>query len=84
MKRGYATVFGVVGLLAAATQIQSQTPVAGYTASQAQSTLLSSPSTTSMAAFRRHASSHGLDHHTTTTHRPCSTDCAVLRSFWRS
>ena len=34
MQRGYATVFGVVGLLAAATQIQSQTPVAGYTASQ--------------------------------------------------
>ena len=36
MQRGYATVFGVVGLLAAATQIQSQTPVAGYTASQAR------------------------------------------------
>ncbi len=34
MKRGYTTVFGVVGLLAAATQ--SQTPVASYTASQAR------------------------------------------------
>ena len=82
MTRGYTTVLGVVGLLTATTQ--SQTPVAGYTASQAQSTLRSSPSTTSMAGFRRHASSHGLDQHTTTTHRPCSTDCAVLRSFWRS
>ena len=82
MTRGYTTVFGVVDLLAAATQ--SQTPMAGYTASQAQSTLLSSPSTTNMAAFRRHASPHGLDQHTTTTHRPCSPDCAVLRSFWRS
>ena len=39
MTRGYTTVFGVVDLLAAATQ--SQTPMAGYTASQAQSTLLS-------------------------------------------
>ena len=34
MTRGYTTVLGVVGLLTAATQ--SQTPVAGYTASQAQ------------------------------------------------